>query len=141
MERRSFIKTCALICAGGTAVSMLLSSCKSVYYATAVVDNKTITLKKTEFTNEEGVLRAFVVVRNDRLEFPICIYRFDKTYIALSTKCTHSGCEVQPNATTLVCPCHGSEFSNKGKVMNPPAESDLKQYIVTEDNENILVQL
>lgn len=131
-----------MLCAGGTIMAALLSNCTPVYYAASQTNGKKLTVKKTEFTDEKGKPRAFVVIRNEKLAFPVCVYRFEgEIYIALSTECTHSSCEVQPNKTSLVCPCHGSEFSNHGKVLNPPAETDLKKYKVSADNENIYIEL
>lgn len=145
MERRDFLKNCFAACAAGAVLSIALQSCKSIYEATVSLDSNRLKLLKSEFTDSEGQARAFVRIRHEKLEFPVVIYKTtvnqQEVYTALSTKCTHSGCEVQPNKVSLVCPCHGSEFSNKGVVLNPPAERDLKQYSVTTDNENIYVQL
>jgi nucleotide-binding universal stress UspA family protein/nitrite reductase/ring-hydroxylating ferredoxin subunit len=48
--------------------------------------------------------------------------------IALSTKCTHLGCSVQWNASlnTWDCPCHGSRYDARGKVLHGPAQRDLE---------------
>jgi len=62
-------------------------------------------------------------------------------YTALLMECTHKGCELRVNGEYLVCPCHGSEFTNKGVVQNPPAEKNLRTFIVTADNENIYVEV
>lgn len=142
MERRTFIKNCAMLCAGATVIAALADGCTPVYYATAQLEGDKLRLKKTDFTDEKGKARSFVLIRNEKLAFPVCVYHLGNgVYVALSTQCTHSGCEVQPNKTSLVCPCHGSEFSNQGKVLNPPAETDLKKYNVSADNENIFIQI
>jgi glycine/D-amino acid oxidase-like deaminating enzyme/nitrite reductase/ring-hydroxylating ferredoxin subunit len=46
----------------------------------------------------------------------------------LSALCPHLGCIVQWNSTerTWDCPCHGSRFDARGKVLNGPAISDMK---------------
>jgi Rieske Fe-S protein len=47
----------------------------------------------------------------------------------LSAVCPHLGCIVQWNSTerTWDCPCHGSRFDPKGKVLNGPAISDMRR--------------
>lgn len=142
MERRDFIKGCAAFCIGGTVLSILLSGCSQIYYATSEVNINKIRVSKSEFIDTNKKLRKFVVVRHDKLQFPVCIYKFgDAEYVALFMQCSHRGCELQPNKSSLVCPCHGSEFSDRGKVLSPPADKDLKQFKVTTDNENIYVEL
>jgi cytochrome b6-f complex iron-sulfur subunit len=141
MERRDFLKTCAIACGAGAALSLALTGCDSVYYAKASVGHHRMIVQLTEFIDEKGIARPFVVVRHDTLDTPICIYKIGEEYFALDMKCTHSGCEVRPNKISVVCPCHGSEFSNKGKVLNPPAERDLKTYKNHIEGEYLIVQV
>lgn len=141
MERRSFIKKCTLLCAYGTGIAVLMESCGSIHYAASTTETNKIKINKSEFIDKKNVERKFVVVRNEKLQFPICIYKKDTEYNAVSMECTHQSCELNPNETSLVCPCHGSEFSKEGKVMSPPADRDLKQFKITTDNETIHIEL
>jgi cytochrome b6-f complex iron-sulfur subunit len=49
---------------------------------------------------------------------------------ALSAICTHQGCTVnyQTSSMLLYCPCHGAEFSLTGSVVRSPATVALKTY-------------
>ena len=60
-------------------------------------------------------------------------------YAALSSVCTHLGCEISFNSSVnnFPCPCHGSIFSTTGAVVNGPASTALKSYTVTKSG-NIL---
>jgi Rieske Fe-S protein len=51
---------------------------------------------------------------------------------AFSTICTHAGCAINKlQGTTLICPCHGSEFdAATGKVLQAPATVPLKELSV-----------
>ncbi|MER6531962.1 Rieske 2Fe-2S domain-containing protein [Streptomyces sp. NPDC001508] len=51
------------------------------------------------------------------------------TLKAYSTICTHAGCPINKlEGTTLICPCHGSEFdAMTGKVVQAPATEPLPE--------------
>lgn len=86
--------------------------------------------------------RQYIIVTNDKLEFPIYLYRFsDNTYSALFMKCTHQGNELQASGDHLHCSAHGSEFNNMGVVAHGPAEKNLRSFKVTSDNEKIFIDL
>jgi glycine/D-amino acid oxidase-like deaminating enzyme/nitrite reductase/ring-hydroxylating ferredoxin subunit len=60
----------------------------------------------------------------------VAVYRDEKNSIhAVSAVCTHMGCIVNWNNAekSWDCPCHGSRFSYKGKVVQGPAVKDLKK--------------
>jgi nucleotide-binding universal stress UspA family protein/nitrite reductase/ring-hydroxylating ferredoxin subunit len=52
--------------------------------------------------------------------------------VALSRKCTHLGCSVDwnPSLGTWDCPCHGSRYDPRGKVIQGPAQRDLDEIAV-----------
>lgn len=140
MDRREFIektaKAGAAVCCLG-AFSML-ESCTSVYYAQHKSMDKQITLAKSEYGD-----RKFVVIDNEGLNGPIYLTNNneEKEFKALSMICTHKQCTVDPAGNVLVCPCHGAEFSNQGKVLGGPTNKDLSQYKVTIDKELITIHL
>lgn len=146
MERKDFIKTCGFACLGGSALMALLQSCASTsYFAKTAIEKNRILIKKSEFIkteNDKIKKRKFVLVKSDKFDFPICVYKINESeYSAVLMQCTHKGCELQPQGNFLVCPCHGSEFSNTGIVQNPPAEQNLLTFNTTIDNENIYIHL
>jgi cytochrome b6-f complex iron-sulfur subunit len=71
----------------------------------------------------------------------IVIRRSSSAYVALSTTCTHASCTVNYSANSgrLVCPCHGSVFSNTGSVVQGPASRALPAYKVTVVGNNLTV--
>ncbi len=141
MKRRDFIKNCSLLCVGGMGFSAVLASCGSVHYAAHSFETNKIKLRKNEFIDAKQKERKFVIIKPEQLQFPVCLYKNNTEYVALYMQCTHQGCELKPNNVSLVCPCHGSEFSVNGKVMSPPADKNLKQFKVISDNENIYIEL
>jgi len=144
MERKEFIKVCGLTCVGALSALSLLEACGTAnYFAQSTIRNREFIIKKTEFLQmkkEKTVVRKYVLLKTEQFNFPICIYKTgEDTYSALLMECTHKSCELQPHGEYLICPCHGSEFSNKGIVQNPPAEDNLKTFQTKTDNENIYV--
>jgi cytochrome b6-f complex iron-sulfur subunit len=144
MDRKEFIRTCSLTCLGSLSIP-LLQSCGAAHYAQSTLKNNELIIRKTEFMQVQkgkNVQRKYVLLKSDQFNYPLCIYRLgEDSYSALLMECTHKGCELRPHGDYLVCPCHGSEFSNKGTVQNPPAEENLKTFQTKSDNENIYIIL
>jgi len=59
---------------------------------------------------------------------------------AVNAVCTHLGCTVPWNraANKFMCPCHGSQYDNTGKVVRGPAPLSLALAHVTGDKEVVL---
>lgn len=144
MDRRTFTKSC-IVCLSGALISPVLSGCQSTHYASGTVEPNGLSVSKSEFTylkKDKPMIRQYIIVRNDKLEFPIYLYRFsDAEYSALLMKCTHQGNELQASGDHLNCPAHGSEFNNKGIVGQGPAENNLRSFKVSGDNEKIFIDL
>lgn len=145
MDRVKFIKTlgCAII--GAPLAMNLLQSCESIYYAQSQFKEDQIVLKKTEFLqkkSDKNSFRNFVLISESREGYPICVVRLsDEKYVASLLKCTHQGCELDVGGGIYSCPCHGSEFSTQGTLLQGPAEKDLKTFPIITDNENIYINL
>ncbi len=149
MNRKEFIINSCAACLAGTAISSLLTSCTATKYITGNIEKDGLRVSKDEFKIKGKSLpagrkgstahRSFIIIRNDALLFPICVYRFsDQEYSALWMRCSHQGAELQASGDFLQCPAHGSEFSNKGRVVNGPADSSLRSFPVTVTNNNEL---
>jgi len=136
--RREFIKSCGMIsagifCGGG---SLLLNACSGVSYIPFTTTENAFVVKKIDFGEQ-----PFALLKSRHFPAPIYIARLDReNYSAVLLQCTHKRCEVSAGAELLICPCHGSEFSITGEVVNPPAEKNLYQFKVRADAENIYIE-
>jgi len=78
---------------------------------------------------------------NDSSRPAIVIRTGTSTVTALSSKCTHQGCEVGlPQSGKLTCPCHSSQFDETGAVLRGPATAPLKKYTASISGTVITVQ-
>lgn len=145
MHRRDFIKSACTACLSVTALSVLVSGCGAVKYVSGTIGRDGVTISKDEFlVKQKGgtAYSSFVIVRNDALKFPICIYRFsEQEYSALWMKCTHQGAELQASGDVLQCPAHGSEFNNRGVVRSGPASANLRTFPVIVNNNELFIDL
>ncbi len=66
-----------------------------------------------------------------------------KQLLAVSSKCTHKGCDVKWMAgeKKYECPCHSSEFAADGKVLKGPAKTNLTTYSAKVVGTQILVKI
>ncbi|HET7178098.1 MAG TPA: Rieske (2Fe-2S) protein [Chryseosolibacter sp.] len=144
MNRRAFAGKC-LTCLSGTLTIPLLNRCGAVHYATGSIEENRLSVSTAEFTyikKDRELVRPYIIVRNDALQFPIYLYRFgDNQYSALLMKCTHQGNELNASGDHLTCPAHGSEFTNLGIVSRGPAEDRLRSFKVVAADDRIFIDL
>ena len=61
---------------------------------------------------------------------------------ALSSVCTHQGCEIARQGSDFACPCHGAQFNvDTGDVKAGPARSALRSFKVAEFQGDIYVAI
>jgi len=65
------------------------------------------------------------------------LYAFDDT-------CTHQGCSLaagELDATTVTCPCHGSQFDvTSGDVLRGPADEPVRSLVVEIQGPDLIVR-
>ena len=61
------------------------------------------------------------------------LYVFNETdgFYAISSVCTHLGCNVKRGGPGFACPCHGSQFDENGRVVHGPAPKPLAWYALS----------
>ena len=132
--RRQFIKQSAtagiLLCCG-----ISLDSCGSAKYIYLSGDISKLIVRKSDFGEKKTV-----ILKHEKFSAPIyLVKKSENDYDALLMLCTHKGCELRPAQNYLLCPCHGSEFSNSGDVIKSPATEKLKKFETGSDDQNIYV--
>lgn len=131
MNRREFAG--ALACGAG----LTLSGCIGFHYVSSTVTGNRLVVKLSEL----GAGR-FALVDAPGLQLPLYLYRLeDGSFSAVSTRCMHRGCQVEPAAEHLVCPCHGSEYSNTGEILKGPTLRPLRRMPVSVVGNNIVIEL
>jgi Rieske Fe-S protein len=143
MNRKEFLHTCTLHCVGLAGLPFLLQGCGGTKYLTSPIVGSDLVVPASAFKVEGSEnLRRYIVVQNDKLEYPICVYRTSaERYEALYMRCTHQGTELQVFGERLQCPAHGSEFTASGAVHNGPADQPLRKFPVLTDGDSIKINL
>lgn len=142
MERRTFLSW--------VGVGTLASSLPAIIVACSSEETETsdIPASTNEFVEvgnlEELDTRGFIL-NKDATSQPVLVFRKPKNseLIAVSSKCTHAGCDVEldTDAQLLVCPCHDSKFTLDGSVAQKPATKPLVSYEVKQQGNSILVKV
>jgi Rieske Fe-S protein len=141
MNRKEFMLKCGLCMVG---MPEWLSGCAGTKYLAVPIEGDSLVVPSTSFTMQDkpDQYLKYLVVHNDQLEYPICVYRFsENNYKALLMRCTHQGTELQVFGDRLQCPAHGSEFTNTGAVQNGPADTPLRTFNVSVLTDAIKIKL
>ena len=142
MERKDFLKTCGFACLSGSVFASLLESCGTNKIISGTIDHSDLVIPVSAFQQGTSSFKKYVVVQHEQMKYPVCVYRSDNNqYTALFMRCTHQGAELQVFGDRLECPAHGSQFSNKGVVQNGPADTNLRTFPVTIQNDQLHISL
>jgi cytochrome b6-f complex iron-sulfur subunit len=117
------------------ALPGVLGACAArMRYATPEVLGDRLGVRLAEIT-ANGLL-----VEDPGADLPIYVRKSAAgEFTAVSTRCMHRGCQVEPAAQKLVCPCHGSEYEFNGTVLQGPTERALTRYRVTTSNDMVYI--
>jgi len=140
-DRRTFLRKSGMAI-GGLAVSSLNLACIATSAPRMKADvNGSRILFETAIPELVRPGDA-VSLESPFLEYPILLIRLqDESFSAVSTQCTHLGCEVRKERTLLRCPCHESAFDFNGNVLNGPAEIPLRHYRVAATGSIVEIQI
>lgn len=135
MNRRDFLHRIEGLSAG--ALGVTIAGCGGFYYVNASVQGNRLAIPTAEFAKGR-----FALVDAPRFRLPLYVYRAsDGSYSAVSTRCMHRGCQVEPGGDHLICPCHGSEYSNSGEVLKGPTQRPLQRFPVTVEDDHVVIEL
>lgn len=136
MNRRRFVEDAAKAAAIWAMGSGGLA-CVGLHYTQATASGNRLRLPARALEPQ-----GFAVVEVPGFALPLYIERQrDGRYTAVSTRCMHRGCQVEPFAGRLVCPCHGSEYAGDGTLLAGPAMLSLKRFPVTVEGEFIVIDI
>lgn len=144
LSRRRFlqqIETGAVAtCAGAVArglLPVLFAACGGARYAASSLVGARLVVDRRELGPQGAAL-----VDGPDGELPIYVRSLpDGRFSAVSTRCMHRGCQVEPTTDRFVCPCHGSEYTLEGEVLQGPTEHPLVRYRVSADAARVYVHL
>lgn len=140
MNRRRFLATLEQASCGvavGTVATALGGCAGNAYLRGTVVDNR---LRVPLDRLSAGGGQLLVTVPDER--WPLFVVRHDDGRLTtVSTRCMHRGCQVDPVAERLVCPCHGSEYTREGVVLKGPTRAPLNRYATGVVGDEIVIDL
>ena len=139
MKRREFLEHAERLaaCALGSGAVLSLGGCLGFHHVNTTVSGNQLIIRRADFGSGR-----FALVDAPGLQLPLYVYRSDDgEFSAVSTRCMHRGCQVEPVAAHLVCPCHGSEYSNTGEVLKGPTLEPLRRLPVSVAGDTIVIGL
>lgn len=136
LSRRDFLARGTLAVAGAAA---LVSGCGDGQFGPDALPTTTGTIK-VKVASLPGLATTGQLVKIPPQLGLIAVKRTGPaTFFAVSTVCTHQGCETSLVSTGFECPCHLSEYDTNGKVTRQPVNTqgsatDLPTYTTAYDS-------
>jgi len=140
MRRRDFVRRLPVATTGlALGAGMLpVAGCAGTPYLTPAVTPRGLVIPSSAVPPGAGVF----VAGPDGSARPLFVHRTAAGVVeAVLASCTHRGCQPEPVGDRLLCPCHGSEFTFGGVVLNGPAERPLDRYDVAESAGRISIRV
>lgn len=135
IDRRAFLQRAQLVAGAALCGALPIAGCAArMRY---VVPR---TLGDRLAVEQATVPAAGLLVEDPRTDLPIFLRPAPNgEYTAVSTRCMHRGCQVEPTPDRLVCPCHGSEYTFAGAVLQGPTQHPLVHYVVTVEADTLFI--
>ena len=144
MTRKEFLKTAASALAVTSVfpVSILLEGCAAHAQTLRVMAKQNrIRLSLAELP-QLGQAGGYVKVYPFGFAHPIVVFEHPSgETFAISTTCTHAGCEVRKTKSKFECPCHGSRYDLTGQVIRGPAPANLTRFPVKKEGDFLEIVL
>lgn len=144
MTRKEFLQGASSLLAAFAIlpVSVFLEGC-AVHSQTLRVSAKEnrvrLALSELPKLAEPG---GFVKVYPFGFAHPIVLFQnASGELFAISTTCTHAGCEVRKTKSKFECPCHGSQYDLTGRVVRGPAPANLTRFPVKKNGDFVEIFL
>ena len=129
-ERRNFLKRLSLILASIAGFFAFLSLLKFAIPGLYRANNRVKIGKPGSFP-----LNDYTYISEHKLY----VYRDHTGVKVVSAICTHLGCVIEKTDEGFQCPCHGSCFDERGKVLSGAASKDLPWYRLYEEADGQVV--
>ena len=125
-SRRTFLRGTALL---GVGVAFKTIGCAAgLRTIESSTQNGRITVDTVDI-KELTAVDDVVQISSTQLNDPIFLVKTGKNeFRAMSSICTHLGCQVRKTRFGFRCPCHGSAFDFNGQVVTGPANEPLPEY-------------
>lgn len=122
LTRRRFLTT-----SGALATGLVFSDCATTAIYRTVVLNGRVEVNIDEH-HELAQPGGIILLGVEGVRGAIVLVNAGQNFRALSSVCTHLGCNVRPSRHFLQCPCHGSTYDLEGNVVRGPAQRALQTF-------------